>query len=240
MRCMLTSFVMVTIACAVCRPGLGEEKETQTVSSATLETILRASERLTPERRELLDASADRMRQARGKGPINLLAVCTHNSRRSQFCQAWCALAVAHYRTPGVECFSCGTEATACNPRTLSALERSGWRVARPAAADQLNPKTTCTFDDLTQVVLWSKAFGEEGLPTQQIIALLCCDEADKACPTVPGAVARVPLHYVDPKRSDDSAEEASTYDERSQQIAAEMFYLIRQISTVSGDGSKE
>jgi arsenate reductase len=202
------------------------------VASKTLETILRASEQLTPQRRELLDAAAVRIGQARGQGPINLLSVCTHNSRRSQFCQAWCALAVAHYRTPGIECFSCGTEATACNPRTIAALERCGWRIARSASPKELNPKVTCTFGDSAEIVLWSKAFGEAGLPTQQIIALLCCDEADKACPTVPGAVARVPLHYVDPKRSDDTAEEAATYDERCQQIAAEMFYLIRQVST--------
>lgn len=195
-----------------------------------LQTIIRDSEGLSGDRRELLDAAADRIRRARLDGPVHLLGVCTHNSRRSQFCQAWCALALAHYQVRGVDCFSCGTEATACNPRTIAALKRMGWRV-KPPAATVHNPQCTCEFGDSTRIVLWSKAFGDESLPTERIVALLCCDEADKACPTVPGAIARAALHYVDPKVSDGTPQEAATYDQRCRQIAAEMFYLVRQIN---------
>lgn len=198
--------------------------------STMLQEIIRVSEQLPGQRRELLDAAAKRILKARANGSVNFVAVCTHNSRRSQFCQAWGALAVAHYQVEAVECFSCGTEATACNPRTIDALERSGWQVKRPASKE-LNPRYECNFGDVQKVTLWSKAFGDQSLPTRQIVALLCCDEADKACPTVPGAVARVALHYVDPKVSDGTAEEAATYDERCRQIAAEMFYLVRQLS---------
>ena len=158
--------------------------------SMTLEKIIRASELLPNSRRELLDASASRIRKLRSDGSIHLLGVCTHNSRRSQFCQAWCSLAVAHYKVPGVDCYSCGTEATACNERTIAALERSGWQIKRPASRES-NPRYECSFSDTARVVLWSKAFGDPSLPTQRIVALLCCDEADKACPTVPGAIAR-------------------------------------------------
>jgi len=63
-------------------------------------------------------------------------------------------------------------------------------------------------------------------------VALMCCDDADQSCPHVPGALARIALHYVDPKVSDDRADEAATYDARSQQIASEMFYLISQLKS--------
>ena len=204
-----------------------DENVSQTV---VLQTIIDNSQKLTPNRRGLLDAAADKIRRASQEGPVNLLGVCTHNSRRSQFCEAWCGLAIAYYRVPNIDCFSCGTEATACNPRTVDALERHGWQIKRPKSIAG-NPQYECAFGDAKSVRLWSKAFGDPTLPTNRVVALLCCDEADKACPTVPGSIARVALHYVDPKVSDGTAKEAATYDERCQQIAAEMFYLIRQLS---------
>jgi hypothetical protein len=36
---------------------------------------------------------------------------------------------------------------------------------------------------------------------------------------------------YVDPKVSDNSPKERATYDERSRQIAREMFFLMSQVS---------
>ena len=196
-----------------------------------LNTVIDNSQKLSADRREVLEEAVAKIRRASQDGPINILGVCTHNSRRSQFCEAWCALAVAHYEVPGVTCFSCGTEATACNPRTIDALERNGWKIKRPESVSG-NPQYECTFANVKTVRLWSKAFGDPSLPSARIVALMCCDEADKACPMVPGALARVALHYVDPKVSDGTAQEAATYDKRCQQIAAEMFYLIRQLSS--------
>lgn len=202
----------------------------ETTPTMTLEKIVRASEQLSSQRRALLDKAAGDIRQSLAGGPVHLLAVCTANSRRSQLCQAWCHVALTHYQVAAVDALSCGTQATACNPRTVAALERSGWRVERPSF-DLENPRYACRFAQTPELVLWSKAFGDSSLPRERIVALLCCDEADKACPTVPGAIARVPLHYADPKASDGTAEESRSYDERSQQIAAEMFYLVRQIA---------
>jgi len=39
-----------------------------------------------------------------------------------------------------------------------------------------------------------------------------------------------VAIPYVDPKISDGTDAEARTYDERSRQIAREMFYLMHQV----------
>ena len=58
----------------------------------------------------------------------------------------------------------------------------------------------------------------------------MTCSDADENCPFIPGAEKRIPLRYDDPKEFDDTPLEAQKYDERSRQIAAEMFYLFSKI----------
>ncbi len=76
-------------------------------------------------------------------------------------------------------------------------------------------------------ITAFSKVYSKDGNPTEGFVALMCCGEADDACPVVEGASARFAIHYVDPKVSDDTEKEAATYDERCHQIATEMFYLM-------------
>lgn len=195
-----------------------------------LQTILRASQCLPGERRRLLDSAITQLRAHRAQGPLHLVSVCTHNSRRSQLCQAWLAAAIAHYALSDIDSHSCGTAVTACNPRTIATLQRAGWHssIDRPQAN---NPRYSCTLSSLGCCVqLWSKAFGDSSLPQERIIALMCCDDADHSCPVVPGALVRLALHYVDPKVSDDGPDEVATYDARSLQIASEMFYLMGEL----------
>ncbi|MEM8565476.1 MAG: protein-tyrosine-phosphatase, partial [Bacteroidota bacterium] len=47
----------------------------------------------------------------------------------------------------------------------------------------------------------------------------------------IAGAEARIPVRYDDPKMFDDTDAESSKYDERSLQIAAEMFYAFSRVS---------
>ncbi len=54
--------------------------------------------------------------------PVNLIFICTHNSRRSVLGQVWAQVAAARYGISQVATFSGGTETTACNPRTVAAL----------------------------------------------------------------------------------------------------------------------
>jgi arsenate reductase len=60
---------------------------------------------------------------------------------------------------------------------------------------------------------------------------MMCCSNADQACPTVLGADARFSLHYEDPKSADGTPREAQAYDERCAQIATEMLYLMSRVS---------
>lgn len=154
--------------------------------------------------------------------------ICTHNSRRSQFAQTWCALVQSHFKMDVVESYSGGTEVTACNERTIAALKRVGCRVE---STEKENPVYTITDPETdTQIKLWSKVFDDESNPKGRFAAIMTCDHADANCPFIPGAAIRIPLTYTDPKYADDTPEENEAYDTTCKIIATDMIRLFTTI----------
>lgn len=157
-----------------------------------------------------------------------LTFICTHNSRRSHLAQLWAQTAAAYYDVPGVKTFSGGIEVTACNIRTVNAMKRAGFSVAESSSGK--NPVYLLKYSETAEPLrAFSKIYNKDGNPTENYLAVMTCDHADKNCPVVEGSLMRVPVHYVDPKESDGKPEEEATYDERCKQIAREMFYLMSQ-----------
>ena len=68
--------------------------------------------------------------------PAQLTFICTHNSRRSHMSQIWAMTAAYHYGLDKVSAYSGGTEATACNCRTVTALRRAGFDITDATAGD--------------------------------------------------------------------------------------------------------
>ena len=178
------------------------------------------------EHRASLDKIAAYIREKQEKKEkCELVFICTHNSRRSHLSQIWAQTAAKHYGLEDIVTFSGGTEATAFNPRAIASIERSGFKVEKPEGK---NPKYLVKFsDDKTAMTCFSKKYSDANNPQKEFMAVMVCDNADEACPVVTGAEARISLPFVDPKKSDGTAEEAATYDARSLQIAAEMFYVM-------------
>lgn len=175
------------------------------------------------ERRKLLDPIVRYLRS--GGDQINLIFICTHNSRRSHFGQVWAQTAALFYGLEDIHTYSGGTEATAFNPRAVEALKRAGFEIE---AKGEGNPIYTIKFSDEEKgLVAFSKEYGHPSNPKRNFAAVMTCSEADTACPMVPGASGRFPLHYIDPKESDGKPNEAETYDDRCFQIAVEMFYVM-------------
>lgn len=161
--------------------------------------------------------------------PINLTFICTHNSRRSHLGQVWAQVAAAYFGIKNVHSFSGGTEATACNPRTIAAFERAGLKVTKTTESE--NPLYEISFDDLTApIIAFSKVYDQSPNPTQGFAAVMTCDHAEANCPFIPGAERRLPIMYIDPKVSDDTPEEAATYDARCRQIATEMKWVFNNV----------
>ncbi|MEC7405720.1 MAG: protein-tyrosine-phosphatase, partial [Bacteroidota bacterium] len=78
-------------------------------------------------------------------------------------------------------------------------------------------------------IELYSKLVDDPINPRNNFAAVMTCDHADKNCPTIFGAEQRIPIRYEDPKAFDNSPQEAVTYDNRSQQIATEMYYVMKK-----------
>lgn len=196
----------------------------------------RFRDRLPPDRVVILTELADAIReQQQTHGIARLTFICTHNSRRSQFAQVWAETAARYFELgpESVECYSGGTETTACNPRTIESLRRSGFQVTQTNGdEDNVNPTYIVRFRrSETPVTLSSKVYDQAGNPRSQFIAVMCCSHADKLCPIVEGSSHRISLLYDDPKASDGSPSEAATYDERSRQIADEMWVVMGMIA---------
>jgi arsenate reductase len=159
------------------------------------------------------------------KEKCEIVFICTHNSRRSHLAQIWAQAAAENFELNNIVTYSGGTEATAFNPRAVTALQRAGFKIDSSGAK---NPKYTVRFSDNAKGMdCFSKKYSDPSNPQKGFLAVMVCDSADEACPLVAGAEARVSLPFSDPKKSDGTPEEAVTYDSRSMQIAAEMFYIM-------------
>ena len=189
-------------------------------------------EQISDERKSELQQLAVYVAQRIAKGQdAKLTFVCTHNSRRSHLTQIWTQIAAAHYGINHVQTFSGGTEVTACNPRTVAALKRSGLRFSIKQESSS-NPHYAVAFSDMEPpLVCFSKVFNRAPNPSSNYCAVMTCSHADKNCPVAIGCDLRLAIRYEDPKVSDDTPQEAATYDERCAQIAREMLYAMSLVS---------
>ncbi|MBK8979032.1 MAG: protein-tyrosine-phosphatase [Planctomycetes bacterium] len=195
---------------------------------------LAETDAIAPERRAALDAlAADLLRRLAERGSLDLVFVCTHNSRRSQLGQVWASVAAEHFGFAGVRAWSGGTEATAFEPRAVAALERAGFVVSTIAAsgAPRGNPVWLVrTAPSAEPLRCWSKVFSDAANPQRDFVAVMVCSAADADCPVVPGAALRVSLTYDDPKAFDGKPGESAAYDARCAQIARELLHLFRRM----------
>lgn len=170
----------------------------------------------------------DYIKSKREKGqPIRLNFICTHNSRRSQFSQIWAQTAADYFEIPAF-CYSGGVEVTACNERTIRSLERSGFIISKHGHS---NPIYFILQDkDTRPIIVFSKLYDDVINPHGNFATIMTCSHADENCPFIPGAEERIPVRYEDPKEFDDTDLESAKYDERSKQIASEMFYVFSRV----------
>ncbi len=184
---------------------------------------------ISPERKEdLLELAAFISAQSKAGKPIRLTFICTHNSRRSHLGQVWAATAATWLGIENITTHSGGTEATACNPRTIAALERAGFHASK---SEGTNPRYAVSCSDgITPLLCFSKKYNDQTNPASDFAAIMTCSHADKNCPIIPGASARISIPYEDPKVSDNTPDEAKTYDERSFQIATEMVFVMKEV----------
>ena len=177
------------------------------------------------ERRETLEGLAAVISKSK-VAPLNLIFICTHNSRRSHLAHLWASLGAKIYGADSVACFSGGTEVTAFNPLAVKAIKKAGFRVSIkiPGA----NPVYLVSYPGCTGgVKVFSKKYTDPPNPTRGFQAIMTCSDADDACPIVTGSASRYAITYEDPKAFDGTPRAVEGYAERCRQISLEMLYLF-------------
>ncbi len=163
---------------------------------------------------------------------VDLIFICTHNSRRSQMGQLWALAAADYYGIKGVNCYSGGTETTAFNERAVKALRKAGFVITQKTTTT--NPNYLVQYaENGPSINCFSKKYSDSTNPANDFAAIMTCSQADKNCPFVRGASTRIAIHYEDPKASDGKPEESEVYQQRCKQIATEMLYAFSLVKSV-------
>lgn len=192
-------------------------------------------ETIDTERRIKLQEIGDYIiKQKQSSKKVDIIIICTHNSRRSHFGQIWLQIATYYYGIEGINTFSGGTEATAFNPRAVTALERAGIKIDKTTAFEgDTNPVYSVSVGEkIPKTSMFSKKYSQKQNPQKDFIAIMVCSDADKNCPLVMGADARFAVPFEDPKLSDGTPNESQTYDERCKQIGTEFFFVMNYVKT--------
>lgn len=198
------------------------EQIQQTIESLDVTTIAE-------DRKVVLQPLADFIKaKLEAKETIRLNFICTHNSRRSHLSQVWAQAIGAHFGIKDMASYSGGTEATALFPSAAEALESAGFQIQK--LSEEKNPVYSIKYAENTQGLIgFSKKFDDTFNPANGFAAILTCDSANEACPFVPGSEKRIPITFLDPKAFDGTPQQAEKYQERSLQIATELFWVFSQ-----------
>jgi arsenate reductase (thioredoxin) len=205
---------------------------TKTILFPEIENVIQTLnfESISEERKTVLQPLVDYIQSKASRGKeIRLNLICTHNSRRSHLSQVWAQTAAAHYGFKNVFCYSGGTEATAMFPMAAKTLEKQGFQIK--TIAEGSNPVYAIKYNENAHPIIgFSKTFDADFNPQSEFAAILTCSSADQGCPFIAGAEVRIPITFEDPKAFDNTPQQAEKYEERSVQIATEMFYVFSQI----------
>ena len=198
-----------------------------------IEELSKSINSIISERREELDDIANLIVQhLREANKLDIIVVCTHNSRRSQLGEVWINTLAQYFDLNKIVAFSGGMEETAFNVRMVNALVDSGFDVNEIEGGE--NPRYNISNIELENHPLYSKVYDDAMNPKSGFMAFMVCDHADENCPIVQGMKYRIPLRFKDPKEYDDTEYEQEAYSNKVMVIGREMYYLLSQVSQLS------
>ena len=193
------------------------------------DNLVQQFESISTERKELLKIVSTYIKTKKeNKLPVNLIYICTHNSRRSHFGQVWSAVAASYYNISDVMTYSGGTETTSFNPNAINALRTAGFDINSDST--DFNPTYIVRFGENETTTCFSKVYDQGANPHSNFAAIMTCSDAEENCPYIPGVDLRIGTTYDDPKIFDETPLQDEKYLERSNQIALECLYVFSLI----------
>jgi arsenate reductase (thioredoxin) len=196
----------------------------------TCDKLIKAFGDIPIDRKQILEKIAQYISKKQLQNlPINLVYICTHNSRRSHFGQIWAKVAAHYYSIKNIHTFSGGTEATALNINAINALLNIGFKIKK--INEDTNPIYHVYFDDDEKPeVCFSKTYDDAQNPNKDFAAIMTCGEAEENCPFIPNVDLRIATTYEDPKEFDGTPLQDEKYKECCQQIALETLYVFSKL----------
>ena len=147
-----------------------------------------------------------------------VVLLCTHNSRRSQYCEIWSKYFSSTYKNK-INFFSAGLVKTTVHKQIYRSLERVGIEVDKNSSVN---------IENIT-IAPFSKTLSD--INKKQFISIMTCSDSEKSCPVDPRSLINLQLFYDDPKRYDNTPEEAEEYDKTSFMIACEINFILKNIN---------
>ena len=181
-----------------------------------------------PRKQKLIELASHLKVALISSNKLNLLFVCTHNSRRSHMGQVWGQLAANYYKMDNVNSFSAGTEVTELNSNVIEMLQNNGFMVS--TIQNVLNPAYVIEFGVNHSLTCFSKLIEHESNPKAGFFAIMMCTEAEANCPFVPGAIHRIGLPFDDPKAYDNTLKVSDAYLSTFEEIGLQILFLFNQI----------
>ena len=179
-------------------------------------------------RKEILDQIVGSIKICQENNqPVQLMFVCTHNSRRSQFGQIW-ALILADFYGIELTAYSGGTEVTKVHPTVIDVFKRLGVDIT--PVDNEKNQKYRLSIGGV-KYPIYSKLYDDKSNPSKDFIAVMTCSEAAENCPYIHGCLNRIPLSYEDPKVYDGTEDEFDAYQKTSDKIIMELAYVFIQLN---------
>mgnify|MGYP001202031952 FL=1 len=162
------------------------------------------------------------------KSEVHLNFICTHNSRRSQFCQIWAETASAYYNKK-IYCYSGGLVVTEFNINAVNTMKKCGFDVIKSGSK---NPTYSLYYSNsrVRPIFVFSKLYNDPVNKANSFAAITTCSDAEENCPFILNAKKRIFLEYDDPKLFDNLPNKMEKYFDCSFQIASELFYVFRNV----------
>ena len=147
-----------------------------------------------------------------------IVFLCTHNSRRSQYCEIWAKYFSSVYKNK-IKFLSAGAVKTKVHKQIYKSFERVGVKV---------DENSSINIEDMT-ILPFSKTLTE--VKEKEFMSIMTCAESEKSCPVDPRSLINLQLFYDDPKRYDNTPEEDEEYDKTSFMIASQINFILKNIN---------
>ncbi len=183
------------------------------------------------ERKEVLLELVEYILEAGSKHPsTQLLFVCKHNSRRSQFAQIWAHTAANYYKLKNIKTYSGGMDFTAINFRILESLKRAGFSVTAAEIYSQ-NPVYLVSIGKrYPDLFIYSKKYDYWNNPNDNYATILCSKKLIDSGTHFPGTEKVLALPYENVEIFDNSSGGALRNDEICRQFAREMLFVMNHV----------